>query len=1177
MDILIAQRPAPTPLLRCFGARDRVTTAPMEQAVELVRRQAYDGVMVDWRPKGAAALCRAVREREAGTDHYTYILAVGAPDEAAALEVGADAWLPDLDDEQRLQARVRACQRICSAMHRSHGTRDALRRSEERLSDVIDILPDAAMIIDTDGRVVAWNPAMEALTGTLASDMLGRGDHEYALPFYGERRPILIDLALEPVEELERGYASIQRDGDVLVGETYLPMGGRQAYLLGRARVLRDEQGQRVGAIEIIHDLTERKRAEEEIGAAHRIQNEMLETAAVWIDTLDDEGRVTFWNRAAERISGYARDEVVGHAGVWELLYPDAEYREGILARAMAIIARGERVENLETTICRKDGEQRVISWYSNNLTGPEGEVTGSIALGIDVTDRDRLNRALRDSERQVREILESAPIGIFQSTPQASFKSINPAGVRLCRYPSYEAMIESIGNHARNLFVEPERFREFVHQLESEGEAKDFEFLSPRGDGSQMWVSMHATMFRDLQGRPTHVNGFFFDISERKALEEELRQAKEVAENAARAKSEFVANMSHEIRTPMNGVLGMLNLALDRDIDDEQREYLQLAKTSADSLLNVINDILDFSKIEAKKLDLERTRFSLGELVDEVLPIAGIEAHRKGLELVCEVPPLPALLGDPLRIKQVLLNLLKNSVKFTERGHVFLSVRGTPADRDQIQLHISVEDTGIGIPGEHLDRIFHSFTQGDSSTTRRYGGTGLGLAISKHLVEMMGGTIWAESALGEGATFHFTCLLERAAEAEPGERGVAEQLSGLPVLVVDDNQLNRTILLRYLESWGMSAAEVADGPRCLAEVQRAHERGEPYRLILLDCLMPGLDGVEVAERLRDGAPEPTVIIMLTSVDEREVRQRCRRAGIAEFLVKPISPSSLYDAIVRALDGAAPRRRTRITAQIERSPLLSPDTRVLVVEDNPVNMSLVLHLLGRVGVHADTAGNGVAALAAVRAADYHLVLMDVQMPEMDGLEATRRIRAQERETGRHLPIVALTAHSMKGDRERFVAAGMDDYLSKPLNAAQLYEVVRRYGPGVAASAPPPPAPAPAAPGWLDKADLLERLGGDVTLVHEMLRMFLDEGPRALKRIQAAFGSGDREGLRGAAHGLKGMAANLSAVACRDLGARLERAAREGEAADELVRRLGQALERTLEVIRAELERPDGQS
>jgi PAS domain S-box-containing protein len=1174
MELLIVQQPPAEPLHRTCAAAHRVTTASAREAIELARQRAYDVMVVDLRLEGVAALCREVREREAEMGCYTYILAI-ADDEARALEAGADACLTRPEDERLLEASLRACERVCASIRHSHATRDALRRSEERLADVIDLLPDAALIIDAEGKVIAWNPAIEALTGTPAIEMLGRGDHEYAVPFYGERRPILIDLVLVPAEEVERRYASIQRDGDVLVGETYLPLGGRWAYLLGRARALRDDEGQITGAIEIIHDLTERKRAEEKLAAAHRIQKEMLDTDAVWIDTLDLEGRVTFWNRAAERISGYAREEVVGHAGIWKLLYPDAAYREAILGKAMAIISRGERVENLETTIRRKGGEPREISWFSNNLTGTYGEPIGSIALGIDVTDRVRLNRALRDSERRVREILENAPIGIFQSTPRATFSSINPAGVRLCRYPSYEEMIERIDNHAAKLFVEPERFGEFVRQLEQEGEASDFEFLSPRGDGGQMWVSMHATLFRDERGRPTHVNGFYFDVSERKAMEEELRQAKEVAENAARAKSEFVANMSHEIRTPMNGVLGMLTLALDRDIDDEQRECLQMAKTSADSLLNVINDILDFSKIEAKKLDLERTRFSVGEVVDQVLPIAGMEAHRKGLELVCEVLPLPALLGDPLRIKQVLLNLLKNSVKFTERGHVFLRVHGAP-EGDQLRLHVSVADTGIGIPAHQIDSIFHSFTQGDSSTTRRYGGTGLGLAISKHLVEMMGGHIWVESEPGEGATFHFTCLLDRAEEGDREAVELGTEVRGLRVLVVDDSELNRTILARYLESWGMHAAQVADGASCVAEVRRAREAGEPYRLILLDCLMPGLDGVAVAEQLLDATPEPTVVVMLTSVDEREVRRRCRRAGVAEFLVKPVSPSSLFDAILRALEHADSARPKRITAQIARPAPISPDTRVLVVEDNPINMALVLRLLERVGVRADTAENGAVALATLAERDYHLVLMDVQMPEMDGLEATRRLRALESGTGRHVPIVALTAHSMKGDRERFVAAGMDDYLSKPLDAEQLYEVVRRH-----AAAPRPPAPpradAPLAPPradapvaappttrLLDTDDLLERLG-DATLMEEMLGMFVDEGPRALSRIEAALDGGDRQELRSAAHALKGMASSLSALACRDLCTELERA---GDGAGALVRRLGDTLERTLEAIRA---------
>jgi two-component system sensor histidine kinase/response regulator len=747
----------------------------------------------------------------------------------------------------------------------------------------------------------------------------------------------------------------------------------------------------------------------------------------------------------------------------------------------------------------------------------------------------------------------------------------VNPEGVRIAGYPGFEEMMEAIDGKAINVYVDQADYFTFGNELIHKGEAKDLHFRGKRGDGRIIWLSMHGKLMKDEDGTPRYVDGFYFDIHERKHMEEELRQAKEVAESAARAKSEFLANMSHEIRTPMNGILGMLNLALDTPLSDEQREYMELAKSSADSLLTIINDILDFSKIEARKLELERIEFGLGEIVESVLPFAGVEAHHKGLELVFEIDPvLPArLIGDPLRLKQVITNLLKNAVKFTREGHILLRVAraGVPAD-GVVEVHFSVADTGIGIPEKMLSKIFESFTQTDSSTTRQFGGTGLGLAISRNLVEMMGGAIWAESRSGEGSTFHFRMSFEVAGEAEVEAPAEMPQLQGRKALVVDDNPLNRRILRKYLESWGLQVDEAEDGRVCLEKTCRGTGTEKPFDMMLLDCMMPGIDGFEVAEKIcSQGRRAECIIIMLSSLDEQGDRERCRRIGINQYLVKPVSPSSLFNAIINVMAKTRNEPAAAHEWRAEELPDLPSGRKILLAEDNPVNMKLARRLLERVGQEVDVAENGARVLEALERSRYDLILMDVQMPEMDGLEATRRIRERERGTSGHVPIVALTAHSMKGDRERFLAAGMDDYLSKPLDAGRLYRTLSKYlaVAGECALAPQREG----ATGVLDTHDLHDRLGGDRELARELLTVFLDEHTKMSGGVEEALMARDAAALKMTAHGLKGMAANISAGALRNICLQIEEAAARGNvaAAGELLSGFKEAMSRTLEAVR----------
>ena len=602
-----------------------------------------------------------------------------------------------------------------------------------------------------------------------------------------------------------------------------------------------------------------------------------------------------------------------------------------------------------------------------------------------------------------------------------------------------------------------------------------------------------------------------------------ELVTATHVAEEASQAKSEFLANVSHEIRTPLNGIIGMTELALDTSLSAQQREYLSMAKTSADALLAILNDILDFSKIEMRKLELELIPFSTRDHLAELVKPLALRAEQKGLELVCHVlPDVPhAAVGDPGRLRQVIVNLIGNAIKFTDRGQILVQVELESKDADGFTLHYLVSDSGIGIPADKQRTIFEPFKQADGSTTRRFGGTGLGLSISSTLVEMMGGRIWVNSAPLEGSTFHFTARLG-VTDIRP--ETLALDLTDVPVLIVDDNAVNRRVLHDLLLRWKMRPAVAPDGLsalRLLAD-SRAHRR--PFALVLLDANMPDMDGFDVAQRIREdptlgGAP----IMMLSSSGQQVETTRCQSLGIVHHLTKPIEQRDLLSAMSRALAREQPARPALPAAMLPTD-LPPRRLRVLLAEDNVVNQRLAASLLERRGHQVTIANNGREAVELSARQRFDAVLMDVQMPEMGGFDATAAIRAREGEGGDHIPIIAMTAHAMKGDRERCLAAGMDEYLTKPLDSRRLCQVVENLADDR--------QPEADTAGPIDDAfnTLLARVGGDRDLLVEISRLFLEDAPRHLDRIDRAIGASDAEALRRAAHGLKGAAANFDAAA-----------------------------------------------
>jgi PAS domain S-box-containing protein len=667
-----------------------------------------------------------------------------------------------------------------------------------------------------------------------------------------------------------------------------------------------------------------------------------------------------------------------------------------------------------------------------------------------EVNERLRAEDALYEERSMLRVLIDNVPDFMYVKDVACRFVVANTS---LARSVGAHNHGQLLGKTDRDFYPQElaeAYFKDDQQVLRTKQPLFDREEECTNEKGDKIVLLTTKVPLLDNRGEVTGIVGVGRNITARLKAERAMQKAREAAEAASQAKSEFLANMSHEIRTPLNGITGMTDLALDTDLTAEQREYLETVKLSSDSLLNVINDILDFSKIEAGKIDLEAVNFNLRDCLETTLKTLALRSDEKRLELLCEIAPqVPEVVqGDSGRLRQVLVNLVGNAIKFTDNGEVALSVRLEVEGGDNRLLRFTVSDTGIGIPLEKQKMIFDPFSQADTSTTRKYGGTGLGLTISSRLVHMMDGRIWLESEPGRGTQFHFTVLFKHVGGRAPIETIAPQEiLCGIKVLVADDNATNRRILEAMLRRWEMNVQTVASGELALAALSAAGKTAEPYALILTDMHMPGMDGFELVERIRQ-MPElsTATIMMLTSSESRGDAERCKALGVSAHLLKPIRQSELREAIARVVGARGERNSLPLLARYSAHDpqALFEALRILLAEDNLVNQRLMTRLLEKRGHLVVLAGDGREALAALEKDTYDLVLMDIQMPEMNGMEATARIREIEKITGKHQPIVALTAHAMKGDQELCLAGGMDGYLAKPIRAQELDQILAQY-------------------------------------------------------------------------------------------------------------------------------------
>jgi two-component system sensor histidine kinase/response regulator len=1060
------------------------------------------------------------------------------PDQSEALRILARQVTTQLELRRRLGELNRSVEE-----HKR--TEDRLRTSEAFYQTLVETLPQNILRKDLQGRFTFANKKFCHSIGKPLHEILGKTDDSF----------FPADLARKYNEDDQRITQTLENLDTI---EAHVTPTGELTYVHVIKTPLYDSVGRVIGIQGIFWDVTHRKKTEEELAYERDLLRALLDNIPDRIYFKDTQSRFLRCSKSmANRLGLKNPVEVVGKT---DFDFHPRELAEQFYEDEQRLLSTGEPLINKLEKQQDMDGRTIWASVTKVPIYNRGGQIAGLIGLSRDITQLKQTEQALREAEEKYRAIYENAVEGIFQTTYDGHFLSANPALARVYGYDSPDELVANLTDIRHQLYVDPRRREEFSRLMREKGAVTGFESQIHRKDGQIIWISESARTVRDTLGNFLYYEGAVEDVTGRKLAEDDRERAREAALESARVKSQFLANMSHEIRTPMNAITGMTGLLLDTRLNQEQREFVETIRDSTHTLLSIINDILDFSKIEAGKMTFEVIDFDLRDAVETTVEMLADYAQKKRLDLACWLDPeAPNFVrGDPSRFRQVLANLLSNAVKFTERGEVLVRVTTEAKTDTHTIVRIAVTDTGVGIEAKAISKIFEAFTQADGSTTRKYGGTGLGLTISRQLVELMHGEMGVESQPGEGSTFWFKLPFENvSARLQPeGRAFTSGNLAGLRVLVVDDNPTHRDILVDQLARWKVFDSQACDAPEAMDALRRAAASGNPFNMVLLDMEMKQADGLALAREIHSGlGASETRLLVLTGLGRRLEPGLMQTVGISACIAKPIRQSRLFDTMVEVMSGVGlPVQAAESTQDAQTAgtrPSVASAVRILLAEDNMVNQRLALRQLKKLGYNADAVANGKEVLDALQRISYDIILMDCQMPEMDGYEVTRRIRQNDPEgTLQSVPyIIALTANALHGDREKCLAVGMNDYLTKPLHLSDLEAVLERALLMVPLSSrhevPREDAIDPAIIAGL--RDLREP--GQPDPLQELIELFIKDAKPRIEKMQSALNEMDGNGLASAAHTLKGSASNLGARGLAALCAQLEKIGKNGDLAE----------------------------
>jgi two-component system sensor histidine kinase/response regulator len=1050
-----------------------------------------------------------------------------------------------------------------------HHAKEVLAVSENRFRDISLSMADWIWETDRDGRYVFSAGNAEKILGFSNKELLGKTPFDF-MP------PVEADKIQATFREIIRKKAPI-----IDLKNWNIKKDGTRVCLLTNGVPIIDENGDLTGYRGVDKDITKDLELEDRLKQSLETMEKIIDNIPIGMVIVDKNKIIQRINNAGIKMTGHQSKEDLVGLTCHDNICPAQRCK-------CPITDLGQTVDRSEKVVIRNDGKKIPVYKTALPLILNNEEII--IEAFMDITPLKEAEKALLESRQHLKTIMDTIADPVVVYDPNGLTRYLNPAFTRVFGWPADELLNNRID------FVpdgEKKRTEEAVKKVLSGDNISGFETYRKTKSGRVKAVRIGAALMMDTHGKPDGMVVNFQDVTQEKKAREELNQlnaelekAIEEANHMARAaeianmaKSQFLANMSHEIRTPLNGVIGMTGLLMDTALTTEQLHFANTIRNSGESLLAVINDILDFSKIEAGKMDIEIIDFDLRVLLDDLGSMMSLRTQEKELEFICAAQPdVPALLqGDPGRLRQILINLAGNAVKFTEKGEISIRVFLNTETDHEVELKFSVKDTGIGIPADKHEMLFDSFTQADASTTRKFGGTGLGLAICKNLCGMMGGTIGLNSTPGEGSEFWFTARFKKqeVTTADPQLHSSAI-LEGLNILIVDDNTTNREILQGQLKSWGCRVTQAEDGPKALEQLYRTKAK-DPFRIIILDMQMPGMDGLSLGRMIQaDNTLEPVHLVMMTSIGLAGDAKRFKEAGFSAYLIKPVGHADLLSclsAVMTNKQGSYPPSQI-VTRHTVRE-LHRKNTRILLAEDNLTNQQVAIGILKKFGYVAVTiADTGVQAVEQMKTNSFDLVLMDIQMPEMDGIQATQKIRKLKPQSDgkKRTPIIAMTAHAMKKDRDRCLAAGMDDFLSKPVNAGELEKLLEKYlakkHPTPVEKTIPKPVSRPDEAVFV-KPDLMERLLDDSDLFDTVIRGFLEDMPKQIKQLNIFVADVNYSGAGAQAHTIKGAAANISAPRLSRLASEAEQAARENNT--DLLVRIIPDIQTAFEHLKEELE------